>query len=308
MLFERRLRRYLTHPRHRPRRILASRHFKPHHPQHIARGTHLHRNARIGIEQRRCHPAETSAREFARKSREMHAPGAAVVGGLRSVARKYRLGRYPRFPTRRAFEPVVGSTGISFPRLKAIRRALDDTGFPAPAPDQRVNRRSRDRNCLKLAPRLDIGPAGLEYLPQQVVGRDGPDAPSRKRIPHHVIGAAPRMFGAPPHRRLVDGCGKAARRRCGKTSDEARPGHIVEMPDVAAHACDFEMAPETGERPVKRTCKPWVARLLARERRTAPLIAAVEKPDTGNAGGIRDRLDLTYVRRPRTPEPSAGDA
>jgi len=65
---------------------------------------------------------------------------AAVVGGLRSAARKYRLGRYPRFPTRRAFEPVVGSTGIGFPRLKAIRHALDDTGFPAPAPDQRVNR------------------------------------------------------------------------------------------------------------------------------------------------------------------------
>ena len=52
---------------------------------------------------------------------------------------------------------------------------------------------------------------------------------------------------------------------------------------------------EAGERPVERAREPRRA-LLARERRAAPFVGAVEEPDAGKVERGRDGGDLGHVR------------
>ena len=90
-----------------------------------------------------------------------------------------------------------------------------------------------------------------------------------------------------------------------RTSDIARPRHVVEIAGGAAHSRHFQVTAETRKWPIKGAYKPRRAALFAGERGATPLIAAVEKPDTGKAEFGRDGVDLRCIRRTRSQEPSA---
>ena len=101
--------------------------------------------------------------------------------------------------------------------------AFDHATLAGPASDQRVDRRPRHRHGFQVLLRLRESAALLEGLAQQLIGRDVTHRPGAQRVAGDVVGAQPRMPGAPPQRRLVETGGEALRRHRGEHADGARP-------------------------------------------------------------------------------------
>src|SRR5262249_16553937 len=64
------------------------------------------------------------------------------------------------------------------------------------------------------------------------------------------------------------------------------------------------MTPESRKWPIENAREPWHAGLLAGERRTPPLVAAIEEPDADRVELHGNCFDLTGVGRLRTLEPA----
>src|SRR4029079_6729532 len=87
---------------------------------------------------------------------------------------------------------------------EVILRSLDDAPLTWMTAGQCVDGRTRDRRRLQPILRLPKCRARLEYIAQQMVGRNVADAPRVACVQDHVIGAQPRTRGSPQHRGLVD--------------------------------------------------------------------------------------------------------
>src|SRR5262249_29105311 len=225
------------------------------------------------------------------------APGTAPTGSV-FVRTCHRLvAAHARLPGLARNEPVIGGAGVLAAAGTTFLGTLDHASLPLAAPDQDVDRRPRNRR--RFEPRLGLleRVALLERLPQQLVGRDVRERPGGQGIQGDVVDAQPRMTGAAPQRRLVQASGKAARSRRGEHPDESRPGDAPEFAGRTGHASDLHMAAEPGERPIQGAGEPWRAVLLAAERRSAPLVRAVEEPDAGELQLGGDRGNLLDVGR-----------
>src|SRR5581483_6508018 len=183
--------------------------------------------------------------------RKAVAPHAAVLRRLVEAAGEQHLGSNPCLPGRPAVEPVVGGAGAALARGEAVFGALDDAALAGLAADQRVDCRPRDRRRLQALPGFGESAAGLEYLAQQVVGRDVADAPGLGRVQRDVEGPQPGLPCAAPHRRLVDAGREPARRRRRQHADIAGPGDAVERAGGAAHPRDLDVTAEPRKRPVE---------------------------------------------------------
>ena len=65
------------------------------------------------------------------------------------------------------------------------------------------------------------------------------------------------------------------------------------------------MTAEAGKWPIERARKPGHAILVASGRGTAPLVRAVEKPDSGEAERRGNRFDVPDIGRVRALQPAA---
>src|SRR5215472_9198629 len=114
-----------------------------------------------------------------------------------------------------------------------------------------------------------------------MVGRAEADRPRPQRVHGEIVGPQPRLAGAAPERRLVDGGREPPGRQGGQRARVTRPGDVDELAGGTAHACDLDMTAESRKRPIERAREPRHAVLVAGNRGAAPLIGAVEKPDAG---------------------------
>ena len=112
------------------------------------------------------------------------------------------------------------------------------------------------------------------------------------------------MLGAPPHRRLVEGSGEAARRQCGQHAHIAWPGHPDKVAGGAAHMRQLGVMAEAVKRPVERAQQPGHAVMGAGARRAPPLHRGVEEPHPGEIERAGDGRDLIHIRRARAREPA----
>src|SRR5262249_43874673 len=213
---------------------------------------------------------------------------------------------YPRLPWGLAVQPIVGGRGVLDPAGKTFLRPLDHAALAALASDEGEDHRTCDRHGLEPALGLAEILAGLEHLAQQMVRRAEADRPGAQRVDGEVVGPQPRLAGAAPKRRLVDGGREPALRTGGQRARVAGPCNVDELAGGAAHVRDLDVTAEPRERPVERAGKPRHAVLLAGNRAAAPLIRAVEKPDAGKAERGGHRFELGDVRRIRALKPTAG--
>src|SRR5262249_26338742 len=209
--------------------------------------------------------------------------GAAVLRRLLVASGEQHLGAHACFPRPAAVQPVVRRRGLVLAGFEAILLPLDHAALACAAADERVDRRTRNRRTLQAMLRLSVVPAGLEHLAQQMVGRDGANAPGVARVQYHVVGPQPWKPRAPAHRSLVERGRKAPGRGGRERADITRPRDVVEIACEPAHARDLDKAAEPGKRPVECAGKPRHTALVAGERGAAPLIAAIEEPDAGKA-------------------------
>src|SRR4249920_1722115 len=71
------------------------------------------------------------------------------------------------------------------------------------------------------------------------------------------------------------------------------------------HPCYVHMTAEARKRPIERASNPRYSVLLAGERGTTPLVAAVQKPDAGKIKLACYGLDLVRIRRVRLQQPAS---
>src|SRR5262249_4506418 len=130
------------------------------------------------------------------------------------------------------------------------------------------------------------------------------DRPGPQRIGGEIVWPQPRLARAAPKRRLVDGGGEAAGGAGRQRARVAGPSDIHGITRAAAPACDFDVAANPGKEPHESAREPGHAILLTGNRRAAPLVCTVEKPDAGKAEYSDDRFELRNVGRVRALEPT----
>src|SRR5262245_36730568 len=235
---------------------------------------------------------------------EMLAAAPAVRCRLLEAAREQHFRTNTRLPRDLAAQPVIGRARVVIATGIALFRPLDHAPLVGLAADQRVDHWARDRCCFESPLRLSEGLAGLEYIAQQMIGWNVTHASRHQRVERHVVRPQPGAPGASPHRGLVDAGREPPRRGTGERSEISRPGNSVEISGHPLEARHREMTPEPWKRPIKNAREPWHAGLLPGERRTPPLVAAIQEPDADEAKLRGGCFDLGGVGRLRTLEPA----
>src|SRR5262245_34586655 len=237
--------------------------------------------------------------------RKMLASRATVLGCFGKSARECCLGGHSRFPRRPTSQPVVCGHSIVVSACKALLRALNHAPFTRAAADQNVDYGPGNRCSLQSALCLGKCFAGLEAHAQEMVGSNETDSPSPQYVDGGIIWSQPWSPSAPPRWGLIDAGGEPSASRCRQNAGIARPRHTVEFASAASHPCHFNVSSKPRKRPVERPDKPRHVILLTGERRAAPLITAIEKPDTGKAERSCNGINFRGIRRTASLEPKA---
>src|SRR5262245_33252794 len=109
-----------------------------------------------------------------------------------NVRVKRTSGPRARVPKRLALQPVVSGGSIVFATRKSVLGAFDHATLTRGAPDQSIDSGTRDHCRLQTVLRFGVSGAGLEDVAQQMVRRNGANAPCLSRI-HKILKQARRL-------------------------------------------------------------------------------------------------------------------